>query len=92
MSPPTEPPRRLPRWSMWSTSPLPSRRSTSARATTMMSSRRSVDGVLGVEVEAHVHLDAPDCRKVVALGSKNSEWNIASPVSSVGGSPGRITR
>jgi hypothetical protein len=49
-------------------------------------------GVLGVEVEAHVHLDAADGRQVVALGSKNSEWNIASAVSTVGGSPGRMTR
>ena len=49
-------------------------------------------GVRRVEVEAHVHLHAADRRKVVALGSKNSDWNIAAAVSTVGGSPGRITR
>jgi hypothetical protein len=48
--------------------------------------------VLGVEVEAHVHLHAADGREVVALGVEEQRWNIASAVSSVGGSPGRMTR
>jgi hypothetical protein len=69
------------------------RRSTSVLTTARMSSLRSVrDGVLGVEVEAHVELDAADGREVVALRSKNSAAEHDSAVSSVGGSPGRMTR
>ena len=69
ISSPTERTRRLPRWSMSSISPRPSRRSTSALTQAMMSSLRSVRTVsCGVEVEAHVHLHPADGREVVALG------------------------
>jgi hypothetical protein len=47
ISSPTERTRRLPRWSMSSTSPRPSRRSTSALTTASMSSLRSVRCVSG---------------------------------------------
>ena len=47
ISSPTERTRRLPRWSMSSISPLPSRRSTSVRITAMMSSLRSTRMVSG---------------------------------------------
>ena len=68
ISSPTERTRRLPRWSMSSISPLPSRRSTSVLMTARMSSlQQRAHGVLGLEVEAHVHLDAADRGEVVAL-------------------------
>ncbi len=47
ISSPTERTRRLPRWSMSSMSPLPSRRSTSVLMTARMSSLRSVRMVSG---------------------------------------------
>ena len=70
ISSPTERTRRLPRWSMSSISPRPSRRSTSARTTATMSSLRSTRTCRcrRIEVEAHVHLHAADGRRVVALG------------------------
>jgi hypothetical protein len=69
ISSPTERTRRLPRWSMSSISPRPSRSSTSALMQAMMSSLRSVRCVSGgVEVETHVHLHAAHGRQVVALG------------------------
>ena len=69
ISSPTERTRRLPRWSMSSISPLPSRRSTSVRITARMSSLRSTRMVSArIEVEPHVHLDAADRGEVVALG------------------------
>ena len=53
---------------MSSISPLPSRRSTSASHDRdhVLAAKRA-HGVLGVEVEAHVHLHAADRREVVAL-------------------------
>ena len=68
ISSPTERTRRLPRWSMSSISPLPSRRSTSVlhhREDVVLA--QDAHGVLGVEVETHVHLHAADGREVVAL-------------------------
>ena len=53
---------------MSSISPLPSRRSTSVlhhREDVVLA--QDAHGVLGVEVEAHVHLDAADRGEVVAL-------------------------
>ena len=50
-------------------------------------------GVGRVEVEAHVHLDAADRREVVALAVEEQRLEHGlRPMSSVGGSPGRITR
>ena len=72
---------------------LPSRRSTSALMhgeDVFLAQRPLVSS--RVEVEAHVHLHPADRRQVIALGSKNSEWNIACAASMVGGSPGRMTR
>ena len=68
ISSPTERTRRLPRLSMSSISPLPSRSSTSVLTTARMSSLRSTRTVSSAfEVEAHVHLDAADGRQVVAV-------------------------
>ena len=51
------------------------------------------DGVLGVEVEAHVELDAADGRQVVALGIEEQAGEQRLRRSRcVGGSPGRMTR
>ena len=94
ISSPTERTRRLPRWSMSSISPLPSRSSTSVLTTARMSSLRSTRTVSGgVELEAHVHLDAADGREVVALGVEEQavEQRFARS-RRVGGSPGRMTR
>ena len=54
---------------MSSISPLPSRRSTrAAHDRDHVLATQRADGVLGVEIEAHVHLHAADGREVVALG------------------------
>ena len=45
-----------------------------------------------VELQAHVHLHAADRGEVVALGVEEQRLNIASAASTVGGSPGRMTR
>ncbi len=49
-------------------------------------------GVGRIEVEAHVHLDAADGREVVALGVEEQRLEHRLRQSSVGGSPGRMTR
>ena len=68
ISSPTERTRRLPRLSMSSISPRPSRRSASAfRMARMSSFLRCADRVGAVEAQPHVHLDAADARKIVAL-------------------------
>jgi hypothetical protein len=61
-------------------SPLPSRSSTSVGHFQDVFLAQNAHGVLGVEVETHVHLHAANRRQIVALGSKNSDWNIASAV------------
>ena len=69
ISSPTERTRRLPRLSMSSISPLPSRsvdQRRDDREDVLLA--EDADGVLGVEVEAHVHLHAADRGEVVALG------------------------
>jgi len=53
---------------------------------------QSAMGVGGVELEAHVHLDAATADRFVGSESKNSDWNMDCAASMVGGSPGRITR
>ena len=79
---------------MSSISPLPSRRSTSVlhdRDDVLLA--QDAHGVLGVEVEAHVHLHAADGREIVALGIEEQRIGTSPrAVSSVGGSPGRMTR
>ncbi len=66
---PTERTRRLPRLSMSSISPLPSRRSTSVfdHGEDVVLAQHA-HRIRRIEVEAHVHLHATDGRKVVAVG------------------------
>ena len=50
-------------------------------------------GIGRIELEAHVHLDATDRGKVVALAVEEQRLEHAlRPNSMVGGSPGRMTR
>ena len=65
---PTERTRRLPRWSISSTVPLPLRMSISVRSTSMMSSRvqhARADDLFAAETTVELH--AADLRQVVAL-------------------------
>ncbi len=90
---PTERTRRLPRWSISSTVPRPSRNSTRALTTATMSSLRRVRWVSGTSSCKRMFIfTRPTVDRSKRSESKNMVSNIWLAASTVGGSPGRITR
>ena len=79
---------------MSSISPLPSRKPDQRldHGEDVLFAQRA-HGVRRIEVEPHVHFDAANGRKIVALGiEEDAVEQRGRDASGVGGSPGRITR
>ena len=90
---PTERTRLLPRWSMSSTSPLPSRKSTSALIHATISSDLKVRCVSSASKASLMFiLTRPTAERSYRSLSKKRVSNSADAASTVGGSPGLITR
>ena len=78
---------------MSSMSPLPSRRSTSAlMQDTISSLAQGAQRVVASRSKTHVHFNPTNGRQVIALAIKEQRVKQVDAASTVGGSPGRITR